>query len=155
MRRFEKISFAQFKKDICDNIDLYNEYELPKRATLKSAGYDFKVIEYISIKIPTGVKVRLNDDEFLGVYVRSKMGCKYNIRMCNQVGIIDADYYNNVSNEGHIFVFLQNEGDLDVVIKKGEHFVQGIIQKFMICDNEEVVTKTREGGFGSTDRKEE
>lgn len=50
MRRFEKISFAQFKKDICDNIDLYNEYELPKRATLKSAGYDFKVIEDISIK---------------------------------------------------------------------------------------------------------
>lgn len=124
MRRFEKISFAQFKKDICDNIDLYNEYELPKRATLKSAGYDFKVIEDISIKkgeilkIPTGVKVRLNDDEFLGVYVRSKMGCKYNIRMCNQVGIVDADYYNNVSNEGHIFVFLQNEGNLDVVIKK-------------------------------------
>lgn len=124
MRRFEKISFAQFKKDICDNIDLYNEYELPKRATLKSAGYDFKVIEDITIKkgeilkIPTGVKVRLNDDEFLGVYVRSKMGCKYNIRMCNQVGIVDADYYNNVSNEGHIFVFLQNEGNLDVVIKK-------------------------------------
>lgn len=161
MRCFEKISFAQFKKDICDNIDLYNEYELPKRATLKSAGYDFKAIEDITIKkgeilkIPTGVRVRLNDDEFLGVYVRSKMGCKYNIRMCNQVGIIDADYYNNVSNEGHIFVFLQNEGDLDVVIKKGEHFVQGIKQKFMICDNEEVVTKTREGGFGSTDRKEE
>ncbi len=50
MRRFEKISFAQFKKDICDNIDLYNEYELPKRATLKSAGYDFKVIEDITIK---------------------------------------------------------------------------------------------------------
>ena len=56
---------------------------------------------------------------------------------------------------GIFFVFLQNEGNLDVVIKKGEHFVQGIIQKFMICDNEEVVTKTREGGFGSTDRKEE
>ena len=116
MRRFEKISFAQFKKDICDNIDLYNEYELPKRATLKSAGYDFKAIEDITIKkgeilkIPTGVKVRLNDDEFLGVYVRSKMGCKYNIRMCNQVGIVDADYYNNVSNEGHIFVFLQKIG---------------------------------------------
>ena len=116
MRCFEKISFAQFKKDICDNVDLYNEYELPSRATLKSAGYDFKAIEDITIKkgeilkIPTGVKIRLNDNEFLGLYVRSKMGCKYNIRMCNQVGIVDADYYNNISSEGHIFVFLQNEG---------------------------------------------
>ena len=41
--------------------------------------------------------------EFLGIYIRSSLGFKYNIRMCNQVGIIDADYYNNKDNEGHIF----------------------------------------------------
>lgn len=161
MRFFEKISYEQFKKDICDDKNLYEEYELPKRATSKSAGYDIKAILDVEIKhgevkkIPTGIKVKLNDFEFLGIYVRSKMGTKYNLRMCNQVGIIDADYYNNISNEGHIWVFLQNEGEEDIIIKKGEHFVQGILQKFMICDNEEMITKTRVGGFGSTDRKED
>ena len=41
MRKFEKISFDQFKKDIEDNIDLYEKYKLPSRATKLSAGYDF------------------------------------------------------------------------------------------------------------------
>ena len=37
------------------------------------------------------------------------MGFKYNVRMCNQVGIIDADYYNNKENGGHIFVKIKNK----------------------------------------------
>ena len=43
-RLFEKISFEQFKKDICDDIDLYNSYNIPKRSTKESAGYDFESI---------------------------------------------------------------------------------------------------------------
>ena len=27
MRKFEKISFEQFKKDICDDLELYNSYD--------------------------------------------------------------------------------------------------------------------------------
>ena len=42
MRKFEKISFKQFKKDICDDKELYNKIELPKRSTSKSAGYDIR-----------------------------------------------------------------------------------------------------------------
>ena len=34
--------------------------------------------------------------------VRSSMGFKYNVRLCNQVGIVDSDYYNNPDNEGHM-----------------------------------------------------
>ena len=41
MRYFEKISFEQFKKDVKNDIKLYEEYILPKRATKCSAGYDF------------------------------------------------------------------------------------------------------------------
>ena len=40
MRCFEKISFAQFKKDICDNVDLYNEYELPTYTISAIKEYD-------------------------------------------------------------------------------------------------------------------
>ena len=41
MRKFEKVSFEEFKKSISDNEELYNSYELPKRKTKHSAGYDF------------------------------------------------------------------------------------------------------------------
>ena len=45
MRKFEKISFEQFKKDIKDDKELYESYLLPTRSTKKSAGYDIRSIE--------------------------------------------------------------------------------------------------------------
>lgn len=154
MRKFEKISFRQFAKDVADGN--YDDILLPVRKTKCSAGYDF--ISFLDIvikpgeivKVPTGVKVELNEDEYLSIYVRSSMGFKYNIRMCNQVGIVDADYYNNSSNEGHLWVCLQNEGDKEYVISKGTAFAQGIISKYLICDDDDAVG-IRSGGFGSTD----
>ena len=41
MRKFEKITFEQFKKDIADDKELYEEYSLPKRETKYAAAYDF------------------------------------------------------------------------------------------------------------------
>lgn len=156
MRKFEKISFEQFKKDIKDDKNLYNSYLSPSRSTKNSAGYDFKAIEEFTIKpneikkIPTGIKVSMNNDEVLLLIVRSSMGFKYNIRMCNQVGVIDSDYYNNVNNEGHMWVSLKNEGDKEYTVKAGEAFVQGIFTKFLTVDNEEEINNERNGGFGST-----
>ena len=117
MRKFEKISFEQFKKDIKDDRELYDSYQLPVRKTKASAGYDFLAIEGFEIKpgevkkIPTGIKAIYPDDETLMLFVRSSMGFKWNVRMCNQVGIIDADFYNNPDNEGHMWFALQNHGD--------------------------------------------
>ena len=159
MRKFEKISFEQFKKDIKDDIELYNNYLLPKRSTNNSAGYDFYAFNKIIIKpgeivkIPTGYKVALNSDEVLLLLVRSSMGFKYNVRLCNQVGVIDSDYYNNESNEGHIFVALQNEGNKDYVVEPGSAYVQGIFNKFLITDDD-FVDSTRTGGIGSTSKEE-
>ena len=145
MRKFEVISINQFNKDF-KNIDTkYDDIIIPKRSTKFSAGYDFYMPYDLTIKknevvlIPTGIKVMLNSDEFLGIYIRSSLGFKYNLRMCNQVGIIDSDYYNNSSNEGHIFVKLKNEGDNDIILKKHDRYVQGIIQKYYIVDNEKEV----------------
>ena len=42
MRKFEKISYEQFKKDISEDQNLYESYTLPVRSTKKSAGYDIK-----------------------------------------------------------------------------------------------------------------
>ena len=108
MRKFEKSSFEKFSEDIKNDQKLYDNYLLPKRSTINSAGYDFFALEDFSLQpneikhISTGVKVKLNHDEVLLLLVRSSMGFKYNIRMCNQVGVIDSDYYNNIDNEGHI-----------------------------------------------------
>ena len=154
MRKFELISIEQFKKDVAGY--KYEDLKLPFRKTKKSAGYDFiSILDIIIkpgevVKIPTGIKVCLNDDEFLGIYVRSSFGVKYNVRMCNQVGIIDGDYYNNDGNEGHIWICLQNEGDKEFIIRKGDGFAQGIFQKFLLSDNDTRLNDKRVGGFGST-----
>lgn len=158
-RYFEKISFNQFKKDIKDDINLYNEYLLPVRKTKYSAGYDFLAIEDFIINpgeiktIPTGYKVNMLDNEMLLLFVRSSMGFKYNIRLCNQVGIVDKDYYNNIDNEGHMFVKLQNEGDKVFSVKKGDAYAQGIFTNYLTCGDN--VLDVRESGIGSTNRKEE
>lgn len=160
MRKFEKISFEEFKKDVCDDKELYKSYNLPKRQTKYSAGYDFEsLIEYTLkpneiVKVPLGIKVIMNEDEMLMLFVRSSMGFKYNVRMCNQVGIIESDYYNNESNEGHMYVKLQNEGIEDFEIKKGDRICQGIFVKFLTADDEENINNVRTGGIGSTDKGE-
>ena len=156
MRYFEKVSFEEFQKEIADDKKLYDEYNLPKRQTKYSAGYDFEsVIDFTlkpneSKKIPLGIKVNMNRDEMLMIVVRSSTGFKHNVRMCNQVGIIESDYYNNPNNEGHLFIKLQNEGTEDFVVKKGDRLCQGIFVKFLTVDNEEEITNVRTNGFGST-----
>lgn len=154
-RYFEKISYEQFAKDISSDRELYDSYKLPSRATNKSCGYDFYAINDVTIKpgqivkIPTGYKAKFLSDEMLFLIIRSSLGFKYNIRMCNQVGVIDADYYNNEDNEGHMFVSLQNEGDKDFCIEKGQAYCQGIFVKYLTCGDK--VSKVRTSGIGSTD----
>ena len=128
---------------------------LPRRASMYSAGYDFFMPEEIIIKphsqvlIKTFIRAAMNDDEFLAVYLRSSLGIKKGLRLVNQTGIIDKDYYNNVDNGGNIMVALENTTNKDVVIKKGEAFVQGIFMKYFLTDDDD--TKgVRNGGIGSS-----
>ena len=119
MNKFEKVSFEQYAKlSIGDDVDIRNEYDnikLPKRATIGSAGYDFfapfsfKLEVGETIKIPTGIRVLLDDDKFLAIYPRSGLGFKYRVQLDNTVGIIDSDYSQS-DNEGHIFIKLTNDG---------------------------------------------
>ena len=156
MRKFEKISLKQFIKDTGITEKEYNEITLPHRATPQSAGYDFHILEELTLKpgeikkVPTAIKASMNSDEVLMIYIRSSLGFKYNMRMCNQAGIIDSDYYNNEDNEGHIFIAIQNEGQETVNLKANDRFAQGIFIKYLTADDEEEITSTRTGGIGST-----
>ncbi len=151
MRKFKKISFEQFKKDIADDKELYESYNLPKRSTKGSAGYDFESLEDFTIEpgknrmIPTGIKASMNEGETLLMIERSSQGFKYNMRMCNQVGVIDKDYYNSEKNEGHIWIKLYNEGDKEYVVKRGDKIVQGIFINFLTVDDENEIESERTG----------
>ena len=153
MRKFEKISFEQFKKDIGDDKALYESYKLPKRETKSAAGYDFYALFDYTLKpgeikkIPTGIKVAMENDDVLLLIDRSSMGFKYNVRLCNQVGVVDADYYNNNGNEGHMWFKIQNEGDKDYVVKKGEGMIQGMFIKYLTVDDEEQDFQERESDY--------
>lgn len=165
--RFEKISFEQFKKDYRSfNPDandesiqsVYDSIKLPRRATTDSAGYDFytptgfRLHPNQNIKIPTGIKVKINPGWVLTIHMRSSVGFKYGIELSNTTGIIDGDYYNNENNEGHIWIKLTNN-DRSVCqtyyAPQGEAICQGIFLQygFAVDDN---TSETRKGGFGST-----
>lgn len=152
-RDFEKISFEQFCKDVKNDINLYNNYKLPVRDSEFSAGYDIYLLEDIILKpheikkIPTGIKSYFNKDEVLLLVVRGTTGFNYNIRLVNQVGIVDADYYNNKSNEGHIFTKLQNESEETLEFKAGTALVQGIFVKYLTTKSDNRLDIERESSY--------
>lgn len=157
IRGFEKVSLQEFQKYY--PIHSYNDVVIPVRKTINSAGYDFHLIEDIIIEpneekvIKTGIKAYMQPDEFLMIIIRSSLGFKHNLRLKNQLGIIDSDYYNNIDNEGHILVAIKNEGYIPVELRKGESFVQGIFQNFLLIDSEQPPRTKRKGGIGSTKNK--
>ncbi len=158
MRKFEKISYEQFKKDFEDSKELYDKIVLPVRSTLHSAAYDIRSMEEKtlhpgdSLAFKTGLKVCMNDDEVLYIFGRSSLGYKYDVSLTNCVGVIDKDFYNNEDNEGHFKVKLINHGDKDFEVKIGDRIAQGIFMKYLTVDNEEKITNVRTGGLGSTDK---
>ena len=129
---------------------------IPTQATAGSAGYDFFApVDLVlapgeTIKIPTGVRVWMEQDWVLKCYPRSGLGFKYRLQLNNTVGIIDSDYYNS-DNEGHIFAKLTNDSNEDktVTVHAGEGFMQGIFVQYGITVDDEA-SAVRNGGFGST-----
>ncbi len=77
---------------------MYYGLELPTRATKFSAGFDIRTPFSFTlkpgevIKIPTGIKCRMNTDYVLKIYPRSGLGFKYQCNLVNGTGIIDCDF---------------------------------------------------------------
>ena len=105
--------------------------------------------------ISTGIKAYMQDDEFLGIHIRSSMAIKRHLRLVNNEGIVDADYYNNPDNEGHLMIALANDTDKDIVLQAHERIAQGIFYHYLTTDDDASKEKSvRSGGFGSTTSKE-
>lgn len=131
------------------------EWSLPRRQTSRSAGYDFFVLETIEIPpqatvlLPTGVKMYLPEGEWLQLVLRSSAG-RRGLRLANVIGVIDADYVDNPENEGHIQAMIYNFGAETQHLQAGDRLVQGVILPLLLTDDDDPVTSSREGGFGST-----
>lgn len=129
----------------------------PKRETAHAAGYDLKVAKTTTIDpgeitlVPTGVKAYMQPGEVLFLFDRSSNPKKKGLVLINSVGVIDGDYYNNPSNEGHIFAQMKNITDEPITLPYGERIVQGVFMNHLIVDND-VASGDRTGGFGSTDK---
>ena len=165
--KFEKVSWEQFLEDWRDTFGneqeqakiqkFYDRIRLPRRATAGSAGYDFFLTLPIvlrpgeSIKVPTGIRARMDVNWVLQIYPRSGLGFKYRLQMNNTVGIIDSDYFYS-DNEGHIFIKILNDSreDKTLELAEGMAFAQGIFMEYGITEDDDV-TESRNGGFGSTD----
>ena len=118
--KFQKVSKEQFLEGTEGILTaeeaekVYEEIRLPRRATKGSAGYDFFAPYPITlapgetVKIPTGIRVWMEEEWVLKCYPRSGLGFKYRLQLNNTVGIIDSDYYYS-DNEGHIFAKLTND----------------------------------------------
>lgn len=162
---FEKVSLEQFEKDYLNsfpelnlkNIELiYHRVRMPRRATSGSAGYDFfapfdiELAPGETLKVPTGIRCRMDEGWLLTLFPRSGLGFKYRLQLNNTVGIIDSDYYGS-SNEGHIYVKLTNDSNEGRIlsVKEGEGLVQGIFLPYGLTVDDEA-TAVRDGGFGST-----
>jgi dUTP pyrophosphatase len=151
--KFYKVSKGQYEKD-GGILGEYDDLKLPKRGTTGSAGYDFfcpisfELNPGEEIKIPTGIRVELDDDKVLLCHMRSSLGFKYRLWLNNVTGVIDSDYF-HAMNEGHIFAKLYNGGDKVVSINKGDAFMQGIIQQYFKVEDDEA-DAPRIGGIGST-----
>lgn len=163
--QFYKVSFGQFKEGFEDVFGsrgedkvrvVYDRISLPRRATAGSAGYDFfspvdiELVPGDTVKVPTGIRVKMEENWVLKCYPRSGLGFKFRLQLNNTVGIIDSDYFYS-DNEGHIFAKITNDSNegKTVKIEAGTGFMQGIFVEYGITLDDDV-TDVRNGGFGST-----
>lgn len=135
------------------------EIKIPARETACSAGYDLAAAEDVILPphqatlVPTGLKAYMQPDEYLGIHIRSGFSVRNAVSCVNGQGVIDADYYDNELNEGHILVPLINHGEKPVHIQKGTRIAQGIFYRYLPADGDAIgVGAARRGGLGSTGR---
>lgn len=133
--------------------------KIPTRADIGSAGYDLYAATDHDIQIPphsnvmvgTGIAMAIPIGYFGGIYARSGIASKRNLRPANCVGVIDASY------RGEIKVALHNDSPETKTIQAGERIAQLVIKKHETADFEEVdeldETERGIGGFGSSGEK--
>lgn len=135
-----------------------SHHELPRYATLESAGMDLRAnldspVTLLPLQrrlIPTGLRMALPVGLEAQIRPRSGLALKHGITLLNTPGTIDADY------RGEIGVIMINLSDEPFVINDGERIAQMVIARHEQAElvAVEVLDETErgEGGFGHTGR---
>ena len=134
-------------------------FDLPKRSTKHSAGYDMFCPERVEIPpykigdnpilVKTGVKAYMQDDEYLMLCNRSSTPKKKKLIVPNGVGIVDADFYRKSRQWRWAWFLVLQPSNETVVIEKGDKIGQAIFQRYLITDDDNA-EGIRNGGWGST-----
>lgn len=133
----------------------YDDATIPTKGSKYAAGYDlYAHCQGIPIEphktelIGTGIAVEIPEGYFGGIFARSGLATKENLRPANCVGVVDSDY------RGEVKVALHNDGNVTRIVKNGERIAQLVIIPYLNVDFEEVkeLTETERGngGFGHT-----
>ena len=108
-----------------------SHHELPRYATLESAGMDLRAnldspVTLLPLQrrlIPTGLRMALPVGFEAQIRPRSGLALKHGITLLNTPGTIDADY------RGEIGVIMINLSDEPFVINDGERIAQMVIAR--------------------------
>lgn len=129
---------------------------LPTRGSAAAAGYDLyacidepvTIAPHTTVKVGTGLAVKLPENTFGGVFARSGWALKQGARPGNCVGVCDSDY------RGEYIVGVHNDFDTPVVVNPGDRIAQLVILPYIPVTFKEVEeldeTARGDGGFGST-----
>ena len=136
---------------------LGDEFPMPKRATVGSAGIDLRAMLDAPLALgpgdcellPTGLAIHIADPGLAGMILpRSGLGHKHGIVLGNGTGLIDSDY------QGELKVSAWNRGVHPYVVQPGERIAQLVIVPVVAAELEVVDafddSLRGEGGFGST-----
>ena len=138
---------------ILDNLRKYVDHSPYSFHSLEEVSNLTKKYNLKPTLVPTGVKAYIPQNQYLQLSVRSSCPLKNWLILANGVGIIDADYYNNESNEGEIFFQIINLFPEDIILYKGDKIGQGIFLEYHTVKEDLTLEKQkRSGGFGSTSK---
>ena len=133
--------------------------KIPTRGSKFSAGYDLytatdediQIPPHSTVKIGTGLAIELPIGWFGAIFARSGIATKRGLRPANCVGVVDADFRNEV------LVALHNDTSETMTVQAGERIAQLVILPYQDIDFKEVNelhdTDRGMGGFGSTGEK--
>ena len=168
MNKLEDSELAQFVVNLKRDPSVYDEDDIRMAADQYGPQLVTLLGEYFTINlqdmkelvsknnlkltlIPTGVKAYMNDDQFLMLSIRSSTPLNNYLMLANGPGIVDADYADNQSNEGHIYFQVINLSPFNIKINKGDIIGQGIFMNYGMVDDD-ISGGERIGGYGSTSK---
>lgn len=134
-----------------------NKAITPTRSSTQAAGYDIyacldkdqiEIEPQRSIKVNTGFALEIPDGYFGGIFARSGLATKENLRPSNCVGVVDSDY------RGEILVSIFNDSTEKRIISNNQRIAQLVILPYLDVSFNEVdnlsETIRSNKGFGST-----